>query len=921
MEKKYNHHQIEQHWYQIWENNDQFKPSGLGSPYTIMLPPPNVTGSLHMGHAFNHTIIDTLIRYHRMKGHNTLWQPGTDHAGIATQMVVERQLNIEGKTRHDLGRDKFIDRIWDWKRASGDNIMNQLRRLGSSLDWSRDRFSMDDKLSEAVINIFIRLHKEGLIYRDKRLVNWDPVLHTAVSDLEVLSELESGYLWYFRYPLTDSSGYLVVSTTRPETIFGDTGIAVHPKDKRYQDLIGKTVILPLVGREITIIADSYIDQKFGTGCVKITPAHDFNDAKIGRIHNLEQINIFDINAAINNNAPVKYHGLDRYEARDIIINDLKNLGLLAGIKNHTFMVPRGDRSGVVIEPFLTNQWYVNVGLLAKPAIKAVQEGKIKFIPNKWDKTFYNWMDDIQDWCVSRQIWWGHRIPAWYDEEENVYVAYNEAAVRQENDIAEDIHLVQDEDVLDTWFSSALWPFSTLGWPSDTDALHTWYPSSVLVTGFDIIFFWVARMIMMGLHFMNDVPFKEVYIHGLVRDSYGHKMSKSKGNWLDPVDIIDGIDLKSLVKKRTTGLMSPVNSPKIKRDTCREFPNGIQAYGTDALRFTFASLATTGRDINLDLRRIGGYRNFCNKLWNAARYVLINIEKESITIDDVDVALSLSDRWIISRLQETKKKVTVAIDGYRFDHAAQGLYEFIWDDYCSWYLEFSKVILTNKDATEDAKRGTRHTLVCVLESILRLTHPFMPFITEEIWQNIAPLAGKIGDSIMSQSYPITNEGKIDRSGVYEMEWIMDFIIGVRSIRSQINISPKKQLSVIVRNSHQEDMDYIENNYKLLINLANLDSIKVLTGEAPIAAIALVGTMEILIPLEGLIDRTTEIRRLNREITKLEKAIKKSSKKINNKHYVLKAPEPVVEKERDRLTEMEQSFSKLRRQRLKLVDIDL
>ncbi|NQY51510.1 MAG: valine--tRNA ligase [Piscirickettsiaceae bacterium] len=921
MDKKYNHHQIEQHWYQIWENNGQFKPSGSGSPYAIMLPPPNVTGSLHMGHAFNHTIMDTLTRYHRMKGYNTLWQPGTDHAGIATQMVVERQLNIEGKTRHDLGRNKFIDRIWDWKKASGDNIMRQLRRLGSSLDWSRDSFTMDEGLSEAVKHIFVQLHKEGLIYRDKRLVNWDPVLHTALSDLEVLSELESGHLWYFRYPLSNKSGHLVVSTTRPETILGDTGVAVHPEDKRYQNLIGETVTLPLVGREIPIIADSHVDQKFGTGCLKITPAHDFNDAKIGRIHNLEQINIFNIDAAINNNAPAKYRGLDRYEARNIIVNDFKKLGLLAGIKAHKLMVPRGDRSGVVIEPFLTNQWYVRVDLLAEPAIKAVQEGRIKFIPNNWNKTFYNWMDDIQDWCVSRQIWWGHRIPAWYDEEGNVYVAYNEAAVRQENNISEDVHLRQDEDVLDTWFSSALWPFSTLGWPNNTDALHTWYPSSVLVTGFDIIFFWVARMIMMGLHFMGDVPFREVYIHGLVRDSHGHKMSKSKGNGLDPIDIIDGIDLESLVKKRTTGLMSPKDSPKIQRHTRKEFPEGIQAYGTDALRFTFASLATTGRDINFDLRRIGGYRNFCNKLWNAARYVLINIERRDITIDGGGISLGLADRWIISRLQETKQNVTAAIDGYRFDHAAQYLYEFIWDNYCSWYLELSKVVLTNKNETETVKRGTRHTLVYVLESILRLTHPFMPFITEEIWQNIAPLAGKTGGSIMYQSYPIVNESEINKLVISEMEWIMAFIMGVRSIRSQINISPKKQLSVIVRNGHQKDIDSIETNYKFLIYLANLGSIRVLTSEAPISATALVGKMEILIPLEGLLDRKTEIQRLNREITKLEGAIKKSFKKLNNENYMLKAPELIVRKERDRLTEMELAFSQLRQQHLKLVDMDV
>ena len=810
MEKTYSPNEIEQHWYQTWENNGEFKPSGEGTPYAIMLPPPNVTGSLHMGHGFNNTIMDTLTRYHRMKGDNTLWQPGTDHAGIATQMVVERQLNAEEKTRHDLGRDKFIDRIWEWKEESGNNITRQLRRLGSSLDWSRDRFTMDEDLSETVKHVFVQLHKEGLIYRGKRLVNWDPVLHTALSDLEVLSEEESGHMWHFRYPLTDSSGYLVVATTRPETMFGDTAVAVHPEDERYKHLIGQTITLPLVGREIPIIADTYVDQEFGTGCVKITPAHDFNDAEMGQRHHLEKINILTINAAINDNAPEKYRGLDRYEARKVIVQDLDDLGLLEGIKDHTLMVPRGDRSGAVIEPLLTDQWYVKADALAEPAVKAVQEGKIKFVPGNWDKTFYNWMDGIQDWCISRQIWWGHRIPAWYDDEGNIYVAHDEATVRQENNLADDVNLRQDEDVLDTWFSSALWPFSTLGWPEKTDAVNTWYPGSVLVTGFDIIFFWVARMMMMGLKFMDDVPFKEVYIHGLVRDSHGHKMSKSKGNVLDPIDIIDGIDLESLVKKRTVGLMNPKDAPKIEKATRKEFPDGIEAHGTDALRFTFASLASTGRDINFDMNRIGGYRNFCNKLWNAARYVLMNTEDQDTGIDNDDVELSLADRWIISKLQSTEQEVTAAIDAYRFDHAAQAIYEFIWDNYCNWYLELSKPVLNSDKASEAAKRGTRRTLVRVLEATLRLTHPFMPFITEEIWQTVAPLADKAGDSIMSQAYPVADESKIDAAAVAEMEWVMEFITGIRSIRSQMNIPPKKQLPVILKDSQQQDLDRVENN---------------------------------------------------------------------------------------------------------------
>jgi len=916
MEKTYNPDQIEQSWYQKWENNGEFTPSGEGTPYAIMLPPPNVTGSLHMGHGFNNTIMDTLTRYHRMKGDNTLWQPGTDHAGIATQMVVERQLNAEGKTRHDLGRDKFIDRVWDWKQESGDNITRQLRRLGSSLDWSRERFTMDEGLSDSVQHVFIQLHKEGLIYRGKRLVNWDPVLHTAVSDLEVLSEEESGHLWHFKYPLTDGSGHLTVATTRPETMLGDSAVAVHPDDERYQHLIGSTITLPLVGREIPIIADDYVDLEFGTGCVKITPAHDFNDAEMGQRHDLEKINILTIDAAINDNAPEKYRGLDRYAARKVIVQDFDDLGLLDSIKDHKLMVPRGDRSGAVIEPLLTDQWYVKADVLAEPAVKAVQEGKIKFVPGNWDKTFYNWMDGIQDWCISRQIWWGHRIPAWYDDEGNIYVGQDEAAVRQENNIAADIPLRQDEDVLDTWFSSALWPFSTLGWPENTDALKTWYPGSVLVTGFDIIFFWVARMMMMGLHFMDDVPFKEVYIHGLVRDSNGHKMSKSKGNVLDPIDIIDGIDLESLVKKRTTGMMQPGLAAKIEKATRKEFPKGIEPHGTDALRFTFASLASTGRDINFDMNRIGGYRNFCNKLWNAARYVLMNTEDQDTGIDNTDIELSLADRWILSQLQTTEQTVTAAIDNYRLDHAAQSIYEFIWNNYCDWYLELSKPVLTSDQASDAAKRGTRQTLVRVLEAVLRLAHPIMPFITEEIWQTIAPLAGKTGDSIMSQPYPVSDDSKVDDAAVAEMEWLMAFITGVRSIRSQMNIPPKKQLPVLLKDTVELDQQRLTANQDFLSRLANLESITLLEDEAPAAATALVGKMEILIPLEGLIDKDAEIQRLDKEIAKLEKVIKQSSGKLSNDNYVAKAPATVVQKEREKLAEMAQTVSQLQQQRQSL-----
>jgi valyl-tRNA synthetase len=857
--------------------------------------------------------MDLLTRYHRMKGDNTLWQPGTDHAGIATQMVVERQLNAEGKTRHDLGRDAFIDRVWDWKGESGGNITRQLRRLGSSLDWSRDRFTMDDNLSEAVKHVFIKLHEEGLIYRGKRLVNWDPVLHTAVSDLEVLSEEEAGHLWHFRYPLTDGSGHLVVATTRPETMLGDTAVAVHPEDERYKHLIGKTITLPLVGREIPIIGDDYVDPEFGSGCVKITPAHDFNDAEVGNRHNLEQINILTIDAAINDNAPEKYRGLDRYAARKQIVADFEALGLLETIQDHKLMVPRGDRSNAVIEPLLTDQWYVKADVLAAPAVEAVQSGKIKFVPANWDKTFYNWMDGIQDWCISRQIWWGHRIPAWYDEQGNIYVGHDEADVRQKHQLADSVALRQDEDVLDTWFSSALWPFSTLGWPADDAALKTWYPTSVLVTGFDIIFFWVARMMMMGIKFMDDVPFKEVYIHGLVRDSHGQKMSKSKGNVLDPIDIIDGIDLESLVAKRTSGMMQPQLAAKIEKATRKEFPEGIAPHGTDALRFTFASLATTGRDINFDMNRIAGYRNFCNKLWNAARYVLMNTEGQDTGIDNADVELSLADRWIISLLQQTELDVTRAIESYRFDLAAQAIYEFVWNNYCDWYLELSKPVLNNDAASDAAKRGTRRTLVRVLEATLRLAHPFMPFITEEIWHTIAPLAGKTGSTIMREAYPVADSSKIDSTAVADMEWVMQFINGIRSIRSQMNIAPKKQLPVLLKDAADIDKQRLHDNHDFISRLANLESVEFLSGEAPAAATALVGKMEILIPLEGLIDKDAEIARLDKEISKLDKIIKQSAGKLSNENYVAKAPADVVAKEREKLAELEQSLSQLQQQR--------
>jgi valyl-tRNA synthetase len=935
MDKSYNPHAIEQRWYQTWEENGYFAPQSdkgdNADAYCIMIPPPNVTGTLHMGHAFQDTIMDALTRYHRMKGDNTLWQPGTDHAGIATQMVVERQLNGEGKTRHDLGRDKFIERVWEWKAESGGHITRQLRRMGASPDWTRERFTMDEGLSDAVKEVFVRLYEEGLIYRGKRLVNWDPVLHTAVSDLEVVSEEEQGHLWHFRYPLTDGSGHLVVATTRPETMLGDTAVAVHPEDERYQDLIGKTISLPLVGREIPIIADDYVDPEFGTGCVKITPAHDFNDYAMGQRHNLPMINVLTIDARINDNAPEKYRGLERYEARDEIVHDLKALDLLEKIDEHTLMVPRGDRSGTVIEPFLTDQWFVDLtretqedgrpggkSAITDPAIEAVRGGDIQFTPKNWENTYFQWLENIQDWCISRQIWWGHRIPAWYDEQGKVYVGRSEAEVRDKHKLGCDIALSQDEDVLDTWFSSALWPFSTLGWPQQSDALNTFYPTSVLVTGFDIIFFWVARMIMMGKKFIGEVPFREIYIHGLVRDAHGQKMSKSKGNVLDPIDLIDGIDLESLVKKRTSGLMQPEMAKKIEKQTRGDFPDGIPAFGTDALRFTFASLASTGRDINFDLGRIEGYRNFCNKLWNAANYVLMQTEGKDCGQSGEAYALSPADRWIISRLQRIEQEVNQAIKNYRFDLAANAIYEFTWDEYCAWYLELSKPVLYDEHSDPELQRGTRRTLVRVLETILRLAHPIMPYITEEIWQKIAPLAGKDGATIMRQPYPEADESKIDDKAEKEMQWVTEFIVGVRKIRSGMNIAPSKPLPVLLDGGSAQDIAWLDANEAFIKSLAKTESITWLAEgeEAPESATSLVGEMKLLVPMAGLIDKEAELARLGKEIDKLEKEVKRLQGKLGNEKFVSKAPAEVVEKEKAKLAEAKSSLDSFMEQKAKI-----
>ncbi|OGT67219.1 MAG: valine--tRNA ligase [Gammaproteobacteria bacterium RIFCSPLOWO2_01_FULL_47_190] len=919
MEKTYNPQAIESPLYQTWEENNYFAPAGNGPGYCIMLPPPNVTGSLHMGHAFQHTLMDILIRYHRMLGDKTLWQCGTDHAGIATQMVVERQLEQQGISRHDLGREKFVERVWVWKQESGNTISRQLRRLGTSMDWSRERFTMDEGLSKAVRKVFIDLYNEGLIYRGKRLVNWDPVLHTAISDLEVISEEENGHLWHIRYPLADGNDHLVVATTRPETMLGDAAVAVHPDDERYKHLIGKQIVLPLTGRTIPLIADDYVDPEFGTGCVKITPAHDFNDYEVGKRHNLPLINIFTIDAIINENAPVVYQGQDRFTARKKVIADLEAAELLEKTEPHKLMVPRGDRSNAVIEPYLTDQWYVRIAPLADPAIKAVKDGKIKFIPENWSRTYFEWMCNIKDWCISRQLWWGHQIPAWYDQDGNIYVGESEAEIRQRENLDTDILLKQDDDVLDTWFSSALWPFSTLDWPDQTGELDTFYPTSVLVTGFDIIFFWVARMIMLGLKFPGDVPFREVYVHGLVRDAEGQKMSKSKGNILDPLDLIDGIDLESLVKKRINGMMQSHLAEKIEKATRKQFPEGIAAYGTDSLRFTFASLATHGRDIRFDVGRIGGYRNFCNKLWNATRYVIMNVESQSIDINNGNREFGLAERWINTRLAQTIEEVITAINTYRFDLATQALYEFTWDEYCDWYLELSKTILNDSDSSEALKRGTLYTLINVLEFLLRLLHPFIPFITEELWQRITPMINKQAKTIMLQAYPARDEIECDKETIEMINWVKSFILAVRRIRAERDISPGKPLAVKVKDGNQREKIWLKDYMQYMKSLARIDSISEIDTAPDDAVFALAGDMTVLVPLADLIDPRAELERLEKEIDKLNNDKQRIHSKLENKNFVDRAPEDVVYKERERLNETLAIIGKLEEQRKRIAEL--
>jgi valyl-tRNA synthetase len=914
MDKTYSPNTIEQTRYAEWEHNGYFKPQGQGQPFCLMLPPPNVTGSLHMGHGFQNTLMDAYTRYKRMSGCNSLWQPGTDHAGISTQLVVEGMLEKEGLSRKDMTREDFLKRVWQWKEQSGGLITSQMRRIGSSVDWSRERFTMDPSLSAAVQKVFIQLYEEGLIYRGTRLVNWDPQLGTAISDLEVIAEEEPGFLWHIRYPLVDSDESIVVATTRPETMLGDAAVAVNPADPRYQHLIGKHLHLPLCDRQIPIIADDYVDPQFGTGCVKITPAHDFNDFEVGKRHQLPQINILTKTATINANAPLQYQGMERFDARSRLVADLENAGYLVKVDAHTLKVPRGEKSNVIIEPLLTEQWYVKTAPLAKPAIDAVKQGEIRFFPENWSKTYFQWMENIEDWCISRQLWWGHRIPAWYDQDGRIYVGISENDVRFKYNIAPHMTLTQDADVLDTWFSSALWPFTTLGWPEKTQELETFYPTTVLFTGFDIIFFWVARMIMMGLKFTGKVPFKDVVITGLICDAHGKKMSKSKGNVLDPIDIIDGIDIEHLVSKRTSNLMLGSARQKIEKSTRQQFPEGIAAYGTDALRFTFCALASNNRVVRFELNRVEGYRHFCNKLWNAARYVLLNTDEEQLDFGDGAFQYSPADRWIISKLQHTITQCHHYFDTYRFDLLANTLYDFVWHEYCDWYLELSKPILNDNQALAAMKRGTRRTLITVLNQILKLLHPLMPFITEEIWSRTAKLSSDDGESIMLSQYPQTEPKLINEAIEQEIDWIKAIIQSIRTIRSEMGVTPSKAIPLVLRFATPEQQDLINRYKPTLMALSRLNSIEFIAEDAtpPLSATGVVGGLEIMIPMAGMIDKAAELSRLQKEILKLEKDITQSNTKLNNPQFSDNAPADIIQKERDRLSQAELAREKLLRQ---------
>lgn len=910
-EKSFQPDQAEPRWYDYWEQAGYFKPTETGEAYCIILPPPNVTGTLHMGHGFQVSLMDALIRYKRMQGYNTLWQAGTDHAGIATQMVVERELGKENLSRHDLGREPFIQKVWEWKEQSGNTIKQQLKRLGTSLDWSRECFTMDKLVVDAVIKTFESLYDEGLIYRGQRLVNWDPVFHTAISDLEVVSKEKEGHLWHIRYPFTDGTGHITVATTRPETLLGDVAVAVHPDDPRYQALIGKTLHLPLTERQIPVIADSAVVQEFGSGCVKITPAHDFNDYAMGQRHNLELINIFTHDAKLNDNTPQAYRGMDRFDARKKMVEDLEELGLIEKVEKHILQIPYGDRSHAIIEPYLTYQWFIKTESLAKPAIDAVKNGDIEFVPTGWQNTYFSWMENIQDWCISRQLWWGHRIPAWYDDAGNSYVAKDEATVRTKYQLGSDVPLRQDEDVLDTWFSSGLWPFVTLGWPEQTPEYKAFYPTDVLVTGFDIIFFWVARMVMFGLKFTGQVPFRKVYITGLIRDSEGHKMSKSKGNILDPIDLIDGIDLESLVNKRTQNLMQPHLAKEIEVTTRTEFPEGIPAFGTDALRFTFCALASTGRDIRFDMKRVEGYRNFTNKIWNAARYVCMQIDQSELDLHEGEQIHNDAAKWILSRLSRTVEKIQSAFDEYRFDWIAQALYEFTWNEYCDWYLELTKPTLFSPLASEAEKRGSLNVLILVLENILLLSHPLMPYITEEIWQTIKPHTQKKGASIMLEPYPKLNPEWINTGIETDITWLQQIILAIRNIRGEMQISPAKVIPLMLRHPLPKTQQRFQQYQHYVLFLAKIEAITWLDDQSPTphAATAVVDELQILIPMAGLIDKQAELLRLQKEVAKLEKELTSLQGRLGNAHFVDKAPPEVVSKERLRANELTETLSTL------------
>jgi valyl-tRNA synthetase len=933
--KSFEPHAIEAKWYPLWESRGYFKPTYApgAAPYCIQLPPPNVTGTLHMGHAFQHTLMDALIRYHRMRGDNTLWQVGTDHAGIATQIVVEQQLAAQGTGRRDLGREKFVERVWAWKEQSGSTITQQMRRLGASADWTRERFTMDPGLSAAVIETFVRLHEDGLIYRGKRLVNWDPKLGTAVSDLEVDSEEEQGRIWELRYPLADGSGALVVATTRPETMLGDTAVAVHPDDERYASFVGKSVLLPLTGRRIPVVADDYVDRTFGTGAVKITPAHDFNDWALGQRHGLPALSIFNLDATVNDNAPPAYRGLDRYVARKRVLADLEAQGLVVSEKAHRMTVPRCGRTGEIVEPMLTDQWYV---AMTKPApathplfpgrsiqdlcLAAVGDGgltgagdRVRFVPPEWISTYNHWIDNIQDWCISRQLWWGHQIPAWYDEAGNVYVARDEAAARSAAAAKlgrAPATLRREDDVLDTWFSSALWCHSTLGWPDDTRELRTFLPSSVLVTGFDIIFFWVARMIMTTTYFTGRIPFHDVYINAIVRDEQGDKMSKSKGNVLDPLDLIDGVDVEALVAKRTANMMDPRQAESIARRTRKQFPDGIPSFGADAVRFTFASLATFNRTLNFDLSRCEGYRNFCNKLWNATRFVLMNVEGRDVGLDAAAPQThTFVDRWLLGRLQQAKHDIATHLDGYRFDLAAKALYEFVWDEYCDWYVELAKVQLQRADAAGDdaAARGTRAVLVRELEATLRLAHPFMPFITEELWQSVAPLAGKTGETISLQPFPVARAERIDAAAMAEMALLKDIVNACRTLRGEMGLSPAQKVPLIAAG----DAVRLARFAPYLTALVRLSDVKVVETLPPTdAPVQIAGEFRLMLHVE--VDKAAERERLGKEKSRLEGETARARAKLANEGFVARAPAAVVEQERARLSQFEATLQKVTEQ---------